>query len=241
MKCIWSDIRRKRRADEFGSRPAERHSAGVTELLFSVQDSGIGIPADRIPLLFQPFSQADSSTTRRFGGTGLGLAISQKFCQMMGGDITVESERGKGSTFTVFLPREVSSETKSESAPPVPQKPAVQTPASGQPVILVIDDDPNVLDLMARYLGKEGYAVNTASNGVQGIELARAVRPAAITLDAMMPGLDGWAVLAALKADLDNPPALLHGVDHRAPLPDVITQGLLTVHIQPALQRGDEL
>jgi signal transduction histidine kinase/DNA-binding response OmpR family regulator len=166
-------------------------------LTFRVTDSGIGMTPEQLAKLFQPFTQADASTTRAYGGTGLGLAISRRFCRMMGGDISVTSSPGRGSTFTVTLPAEV--------ATAAPEAPAVATPAPAAPegaaTILVIDDDPAVRDLMQRFLGKEGFAVRTASSGPDGLTLARELHPAAITLDVMMPGMDGWAVLAALKAD----------------------------------------
>jgi signal transduction histidine kinase/CheY-like chemotaxis protein len=165
---------------------------------FSVSDSGIGMTPEQMGKLFQAFSQADASTTRKFGGTGLGLAISRKFCQLMGGDITVQSEFGKGSTFTARLPAETR-EIKPEI--PVLAKVLPVAEAGQKSTVLVIDDDPVVLDLMERFLTKEGFAVKTAANGKDGIALAATLRPAAITLDVMMPGMDGWAVLSALKAD----------------------------------------
>lgn len=172
-----------------------------TFILFKVSDTGIGMTPEQLDKLFQEFSQADASTTRKYGGTGLGLAISRHFCQMMGGDILVESEVGHGSTFTVRLPVQVPREPV---APPVDSTPAL-TPASsmssGKDVVLVIDDDPSVRDLMERFLQKEGFQVETAASGEAGLRLAKELHPAAITLDVMMPGLDGWAVLTALKAD----------------------------------------
>ena len=166
-----------------------------TWIVFAVSDTGIGMTPAQMGKLFQAFSQADASTTRKFGGTGLGLAISRKFCQMLGGDITVRSEPGKGSTFSARLPAEA----------PEPKLEPVETvkpvEANHKPVVLVIDDDAVVLDLMSRFLAKEGFTVRTADNGKEGIELAKSIRPAAITLDVMMPGMDGWAVLSALKAD----------------------------------------
>jgi signal transduction histidine kinase/CheY-like chemotaxis protein len=171
--------------------------AGVDWLKFDVTDSGIGMTPEQLGRLFQAFSQADASTTRKYGGTGLGLAISRKFCQMMGGDITVQSEFGQGSTFTVLLPAEVPG---SKPEPPVQPQPAPAA-TDGKPVIVVIDDEPTVLDLMGRFFSKEGFSVRTADNGKDGIELAKACKPVAITLDIMMPGMDGWMVMAALKAE----------------------------------------
>ncbi len=170
-------------------------------LSFRVTDTGIGMTPEQMSKLFEAFSQADASTTRKFGGTGLGLAISRKFCQLMGGDITVTSEPEKGSTFTVTLPAEVK-ESKPDAAIEGTRrtdqpKPLLATAAT----VLVIDDDANVRDLMARSLAKDGFRVETAADGHIGLEMARRLKPAVITLDVMMPGLDGWAVLNSLKAD----------------------------------------
>jgi GAF domain-containing protein/CheY-like chemotaxis protein/anti-sigma regulatory factor (Ser/Thr protein kinase) len=168
---------------------------------FRVTDTGIGMTPEQMGKLFQAFSQADASTTRQYGGTGLGLAISRKFCQMMGGDIVVESVLGKGSSFTIQLPAEVV-EHKVPQAPPaeeIPQR-AVSVPEES-PTVLVIDDDPAVRDLMQRFLSKEGLRMVAAADGKEGLRLAKELRPDAITLDVLMPGMDGWAVLAALKAD----------------------------------------
>ena len=177
---------------------ASRQEISGTEwMVFSVADSGIGMTSEQIERLFRDFSQADASTTRKFGGTGLGLAISKRFCEMMGGDISVESEMGKGSNFTVRLPavlpqpQEISMEEEFKGVP-IP---------SGASLILVIDDDPAVRDMMKRFLSKEGFRVETASSGQEGLLRARDLRPDVITLDVMMPGMDGWSVLSALKTN----------------------------------------
>jgi CheY-like chemotaxis protein len=170
-------------------------------LSFRVRDTGIGMTPEQVAKLFQAFSQADASTTRQFGGTGLGLAISRQFCQMMGGDITVESAYGEGSTFAIKLPGEVvendASETSEEREPR-----GHPLPVSGErPTVLVIDDDPAVRDLMQRFLNREGLRMIAAKNGTEGLQLAKVELPDAITLDVLMPDIDGWSVLAALKAD----------------------------------------
>ncbi len=163
-------------------------------IVFEVHDTGIGMTEEEMARLFQAFSQADASTTSRFGGTGLGLAICRMFCHMMGGDVAVESEVGKGSTFTVRLP--------AVTRKPTPEEPTLQRePAAGNAVVLVIDDDPAVRDLMGRFLRKEGFGVLEATGGESGLALAREHRPDVITLDVLMPGMDGWAVLTALKND----------------------------------------
>ncbi len=174
-------------------------------IAIAVRDSGIGMTPEQMGKLFQSFSQADSSTTRKYGGTGLGLAISRKFCQMMGGDITVTSEPGKGSTFTMELPRTVvigDAPAPQTSGAPA-RKPDAGPPVASRAKVLVIDDDPHAVDLLSRFLLREGFEVESAHSGKEGLETARRVRPDVITLDVMMPGMDGWAVLAALKADRD--------------------------------------
>ena len=180
---------------------AGRENANDGEWIsLSVCDNGIGMSPEQTSKLFQPFTQADTSTTRKYGGTGLGLAISRKFCQMMGGDITVESALNQGSTFTVRLPAEVVEPKIAEFAPVPPTSSSMQAP-QGAPIVLVIDDDPTVHDLMRRFISKEGLQMIAARSGEEGIRLARELRPTVITLDVLMPGMDGWAVLAALKAD----------------------------------------
>jgi PAS domain S-box-containing protein len=169
---------------------------------FTVVDTGIGMTTEQLSKLFQAFTQADASTTRKYGGTGLGLVISQRFCQMMGGEIRVTSEPGQGSTFTVCLPLAVR-DRKPDLLPSVSDRPESEGSEVNQMTILVIDDDPAVRDLMVRYLSKEGFQVETASNGQEGLHLARTLRPDAITLDVMMPKLDGWSVLSTLKATPD--------------------------------------
>ncbi len=181
-----------------------KSSPAGERIVFKVRDTGIGMTNDQLSRIFEPFIQADASTTKQFGGTGLGLAISRTFCQMMGGEITVESEPGKGSTFTVELPREVKwkqaaggSARRVEGAN-VHQKAAGK---NGPNTVLAIDDDPAVHELLTNYLRKEGLEVVCAGSGEEGLRLARKLKPMAITLDIIMPGMDGWAVLAALKAD----------------------------------------
>jgi GAF domain-containing protein/DNA-binding response OmpR family regulator len=167
-------------------------------ITFRVSDTGIGMTPEQLGRLFQEFSQAEASTARKYGGTGLGLALSRRLARMMGGDITVASERGRGSTFTMRLPAEVAEpRQEAEAAAPPEAAPA------GASTVLVIDDEAAVRDLMQRFLTKEGFRVVTAAGGEEGVRLARELSPEAITLDVLMPGLDGWAVLSALKADPD--------------------------------------
>jgi signal transduction histidine kinase/DNA-binding response OmpR family regulator len=164
---------------------------------FEISDTGIGMTADQVARLFHAFTQADASTTRRYGGTGLGLAISRKFCEMMGGELTVQSEPGKGSVFTVLLPVEVREQERTFDEP----KTDLRSAETGSgPLVLVVDDDVAVRDLVGRSLKKEGYRVVTAASGQEGLELAAKLKPDVITLDVMMPSMDGWAVLTKLKS-----------------------------------------
>ncbi|MEG4028922.1 MULTISPECIES: response regulator [unclassified Microcoleus] len=168
-------------------------------LSFRVADTGIGMTQEQLERVFQPFTQADASTTREYGGTGLGLAISQRFCQMMGGSIEVSSTLGAGTTFTVLLPSaikqpEIPNKVHDSTSPP--DAPAVGT-------VLVVDDDPISRDLIQRTLSRQGLHIEVAGSGEQALRLAKQLRPDAITLDVIMPGMDGWAVLSALKADPD--------------------------------------
>jgi DNA-binding response OmpR family regulator len=153
--------------------------------------------------LFQEFTQADSSATRKYGGTGLGLVITRRLCEMMGGEISVSSELGQGTRFTVRLPaRPVALAPGSRSKSPE-RRPAERTMPGGRRAntVLVIDDDAMVRHLMQRFLSREGFEVFTAKDGVEGLALARALLPAVITLDVLMPGRDGWSVIQELKSD----------------------------------------
>src|SRR6516165_8993826 len=167
-----------------------------SRVCFGVSDTGIGMTKQQLDRLFQPFSQSEASTAKRFGGTGLGLAITKHFCTLLGGDVTVESTPGKGSTFIIRLP----DQTRVARAPAEP--PALAA-ADGRVTVLVVDDDPTVLSLLAKTLEKESYRVISARNGIEALALAREHRPQAITLDVLMPQMDGWRTLRELKADVE--------------------------------------
>lgn len=171
-------------------------------IVFQVSDTGIGMTPEQMENVFKAFDQADASTTRQYGGTGLGLAITRHFCQMMGGEIRVESELGAGSTFTIRLPARVCLLGKMPpmacATPRVSLEPIPATPTN---TVLVIDDDPAVRDLIARRLKKEGFGIETATTGKDGLERARQLHPDAIILDVLMRDMNGWSVLTALKAD----------------------------------------
>ena len=158
----------------------------------AVADTGIGMTAEQQAQLFEEFTQADSSIARQYGGTGLGLAITRKLARMMGGDVTVTSEPGKGSVFTLRLAGSADSQASSSTG-------SDGRRSSTADCILVIDDDATARELIADHL-KE-FSVVTAAGGVEGLKRAKELRPTAITLDVMMPDLDGWSVLAALRQD----------------------------------------
>src|SRR5215475_3395552 len=165
---------------------------GRSWIEFAVSDTGIGMTAEQQQKLFEEFSQADALTARRFGGTGLGLAITRKLARLMGGDVTVASEPGKGSIFTVRLPggTDIPARTFTEGG----RRPDGDC-------VLVIDDDATARELLTDQLKAEGFSVVTASGGLEGLKLAKEVHPSVITLDVIMPDLDGWSVLAALRQD----------------------------------------
>jgi CheY-like chemotaxis protein len=175
-------------------------------ITFRVTDTGIGMTPDQLGRLFQAFTQADASTSRKYGGTGLGLVLCRRHCQMMGGDDPVASEPDKGSVIEDSLPAPINRQksdgvriSATESGTVRMAEPGTLVPSRG--TVLVIDDDPNACDLMMRALAKEAFRVLVANNGPDGLKLARENHPNVITLDVLMPGMDGWAVIRALKAD----------------------------------------
>ena len=184
-------------------------------LQIAVCDSGIGMTEEQLGRLFQDFSQADESTTRKYGGTGLGLALSKRFSQMMHGDIIVTSEVNVGSQFTIDLPRYYSDRKSGSSAghsgmpsnestgalenQSNPDYPTVATLGK----VLIIDDDAATRDVIERHLRGDGYAVMSAQNGSEGLQSARTWKPDLIALDINMPGKNGWQVLEEIKKDED--------------------------------------
>ncbi|MBT3921832.1 MAG: response regulator [Nitrospina sp.] len=187
-----------------------RETADETDWInLTIKDTGIGMNPDQIAGLFESFSQVHPQNIIKYGGTGLGLAISKRICELMGGDIFVESTIGEGSNFSVRLPvkhldEDESPNTDSSASPKgfSRQDTDNQSDSKGhENIILVIDDDPMVHTQMKRSFEKEGYRIVTATDGEQGLELARKLHPTLITLDILMPGMDGWTVLTELKAD----------------------------------------
>lgn len=206
-----------------------------------VTDSGIGLNSEDIETLFIPFQQADASTTRKYGGTGLGLSLCRRLCEMMNGEIWVKSQPGQGSTFGVWLPlivsddidedRFASTAVRKERDPKsvrlskdVLRRVQVKERRKRIATVLTIDDDPNVLDLMARVFQREGFRPVSATNGKMGITLAHQIKPDLITLDIMMPKMDGWEVLKTLKQDselCDIPVIMVSMVDNKPMALDV--------------------
>ena len=177
-------------------------------IVFRVSDTGIGMTPEQQEHVFEAFSQADASTARDFGGTGLGLTITKTFCRMMGGDVALTSKPGEGTTFIIRLPTEVR-EPEAESAAAT-RSIAVPPDMEGKSV-LVIDDDADTRQVLKRFLNRKGFSVECASNGEEGLRLAKELHPMAIILDVMMPGMDGWAVLSTLKSkpDLSDIPVVM--------------------------------
>jgi PAS domain S-box-containing protein len=194
---------------------------------FVVRDTGIGIPEEKLDRIFQEFSQADETTTKDYGGTGLGLSLTKRFVEMMGGSVRVESVVGVGSSFIVELPAvvvqkhegleaEAACESPTDEDVTLEKEPAYDevleeseselagtSVSAGMPTVLVIDDEQNARDLLKRSLQGDGCHVVTAKSGAEGLSAAAKLRPDLITLDVMMPGMDGWEVLKKLKADPD--------------------------------------
>ncbi|MDQ3277320.1 MAG: response regulator [Bacteroidota bacterium] len=192
-------------------------------LSFSVKDTGIGIPQDKQSLIFEAFQQADGSTRRKYGGTGLGLSISRELIRLLGGEIKLTSEPGKGSEFTVYVPKHKIEEA--QSAPVIQQKEAAQPKASPKEkafrveripeslpddrnninpqdkTILVIEDDTGFAKALADFAHQKGYKSLVAVRGDEGIALAQQYRPVGILLDIQLPVKDGWEVMEELKSN----------------------------------------
>lgn len=176
-----------------------------TRIYISVTDTGIGLSPEQQLQIFEPFRQADNGTTRKFQGSGLGLSITRQLCEMMGGSISVKSQLGAGATFIVDLPLPVEPATilgPNDTPNAVTDLTALSQESTGQHIVM-IDDDPAFLDIMARTLRSEGYHVHTASDAETGFSLVQAVKPQVITLDLLLPDQHGWLVFERLKADPD--------------------------------------
>ncbi len=196
-----------------------RLTDGADRFEFKVTDTGIGMTPEQLGKLFEAFSQAEASTAAKYGGTGLGLAISRQFARLMGGDVTVTSVAGQGTTFTVVVPAIVDAAKAKPAAKPVAPAPVpapIAPPATGASRngagrILIIDDDPAVQEALKNVLGREGYVVTTALDGRAGLDHARAQRPDVVILDMLLPEVDGESVLNRFKAtpELQRVPIVL--------------------------------
>jgi signal transduction histidine kinase/CheY-like chemotaxis protein len=186
----------------------EQPPAGPARFTFHVSDTGIGMNEEQLGRLFQAFTQADSSTTRHYGGTGLGLTITRHFASMLGGTIQVTSKPGEGSSFIMTLP----DQPLAAAAPVAPALPASAPAEEGSGLtVLVVDDDPAVHDLLTATLTKENYRLLHARDGAEALEILRKTPPDVVTLDVMMPKVDGWSVLGMMKSDpaLDHIPVIM--------------------------------
>jgi CheY-like chemotaxis protein/signal transduction histidine kinase len=190
---------------------------------FSVSDTGIGIPLDKQRIIFEAFQQADASTSRRYGGTGLGLAISRELAALLGGEIQLKSNPGEGSTFTLYLPIAYVGANPPARKPDqqhaqAPTLPASRAPSAervpddrndiedGDPVLLIVEDDPHYARVVAGLAKDQGLKVLVAMTGAEALELARAYKPTAVSLDVFLPDMLGWTVLSRLKQE----PSLRH-------------------------------
>jgi signal transduction histidine kinase/DNA-binding response OmpR family regulator len=229
-------------------------------LTFSVSDTGIGISQKMITQLFKEFSQAENSTARKYGGTGLGLAISRRLCQMLGGDISVKSELGKGTVFIAKLPADATELAKgstgsandafpSEETTPLEEASEFQKPSfstsqqedaalpSGKndETLLAINNDSAECDLIRRFMEMEGFRVYTALNASEGLRLAREVQPDVIILDELMPEMEGWTLLSQLKEDpllAPTPVVMLSVEDEKEKAIELGASDLLTKPIE---------
>jgi signal transduction histidine kinase/DNA-binding response OmpR family regulator/CHASE3 domain sensor protein len=197
-------------------RPADTMTATRPVMAIAVTDTGIGIAPEKQQLIFEAFQQADGSTSRKFGGTGLGLSISKELIRKLGGELTLQSEVGKGSTFTIYLPLTVAADQ--------PHQPVVQQPASLTPVpvttsvpaqladdrhdlgpndtvILIIEDDPVFAGIVRDFAREKNYKTIVSLRGDEGLEAARQYKPSAIIMDIGLPVVNGWDILKVLKAD----------------------------------------
>jgi CheY-like chemotaxis protein len=163
----------------------------------AVSDTGIGIGAEDLGRLFTEFQQLDAGPGRQQEGTGLGLALTRRFAELHGGQVTVESALGKGSTFTLRLPLEATA----LRAPAPLEPPPVTASDLGRPLVLVVDDNPQAAEILARTMGAGGFRIKVAHTGPEALSMARELKPVAITLDILLPEVDGWEVLNRLKAD----------------------------------------
>ena len=174
----------------------QKEIEGKEYINFDIKDTGIGMTEEQLGKLFDTYTQAERSTSAKYGGTGLGLSISKHFAEMMGGGVEVSSEVGKGSTFSIFVPKQSEEENVDEETD-------IENPElkEGDEYILLVDDDKATHDVVKRAIRKEGHTVYSAFDGDEGVDQARKFKPNLILLDVLMPGRDGWSVLKEIKND----------------------------------------
>ena len=221
-------------------------------IVFEVHDTGIGMTPAQRERLFQPFTQADPSTTRKYGGTGLGLSITKRFCELMSGTIGVSSEAGEGSVFTVRLPVEVQEKIHRQTGIYRISRPSVQLAAISTRTVLLIDQDATTRELVQRLLTKDGVEMLYAATGQEGLRMAMERKPDLILLDVILPDQDGWAVLTAITTKLELasiPVVVVTAADERglattlgatAYLPKPVSQDVLRAAIRGAQQPAGE-
>jgi signal transduction histidine kinase/DNA-binding response OmpR family regulator len=190
---------------------AARREGSFIEI--SVSDTGIGISEDDLKLMFQEFRQVDQGPDRQREGTGLGLALTKRFAELHGGTVTVQSSEGKGSTFTLRLPLEPPNQSIEPSPEPIP----IRVTDLSRPLVLVVEDNPQAAELLARHLEGGGFRMVIAHSGTEALSMASELKPVAITLDILLPEIDGWEVLTRLKqaeATRDIPVVVVSVVDN---------------------------
>lgn len=187
-----------------------RISAIGSEVEIEVQDTGVGIAAEDLGIVFEEFRQVGDHDVQQ-QGTGLGLALTKRLVEAHSGSIRVQSVVGHGSTFIVSMPSGVEASAAAPMAARSDEFSAPRLAAGGPTPILLIEDDPSAVRLLREYLEPSGYAVHAAATGAVGLDLARDLRPAAVILDVLLPGMDGWEILRQIKADpaLSNLPVII--------------------------------
>ncbi|MCC8410176.1 response regulator [Mucilaginibacter sp. UR6-1] len=188
-------------------------NTAASTVSFHIKDTGIGIPADKQKLIFEAFQQADGSTSRKYGGTGLGLSISRELAFLLGGNISLQSEPGAGSEFTLTIPFAVEQKENAEEevlptvetfTPPKEfLKPAAQLvkKPNVEPLVVIVEDDKNFADILKDYSRDHGYKSIMVNEGTNAVQIIKDNQPDAVILDIMLPGKDGWQILRELKHD----------------------------------------